>query len=316
MKFSEFFKAWLHKSYYKNAVNIGKKGDFFTAVSVGNLFGSLLAKHFLKLIDKGILKPPLELVEIGANEGYLSYDFLSTLLEFRPEIFSQLSFFIIEPHEKLRILQKKTLEGVEFTHKTSLKECSFKNAFFFCNELFDSFACELIEGEKMAFVEDFKLVFKNIPKNLKDKCKSLNLEKGELSLELEEFLKDLDKACEKFVFAGFDYGSFDTHRFSIRIYQKHEVFSPFEVCLKDFFGKSDLTYNVNFNHLQVLIKQLNFKLLEFKKQSKALIDFGFEELLEYTQKKNIKSYEKLLSQSKILFFNFDEKFHFFEFGKF
>ncbi|EBD1749760.1 SAM-dependent methyltransferase, partial [Campylobacter jejuni] len=272
MKFSDFFHAWLHESYYKNAVNIGKNGDFFTAVSVGNLFGTLLAKHFLNLIDKKILQPPLELVEIGANEGYLSRDFLAALLELRPEIFSQISFFIIEPHEKLRTLQKKTLEGVEFSHKNSLKECHFKNAFFFCNELFDSFACELIDHDKMAFVENFKLIFKNMDENLITKCKTLNLTKGELSLELENFFKDLDQACERFIFAGFDYGTFNAQNFSLRIYQKHEVFSPFEVSLKDFFGKSDLTYNVNFTHLQKLIKEYDFKPLTFKKQSLALMD--------------------------------------------
>ncbi|EAJ0635949.1 hypothetical protein B6948_02360 [Campylobacter jejuni] len=315
MKFSDFFHAWLHESYYKNAVNIGKNGDFFTAVSVGNLFGTLLAKHFLNLIDKKILQLPLELVEIGANEGYLSRDFLAALLELRPEIFSQISFFIIEPHEKLRTLQKKTLEGVEFSHKNSLKECHFKNAFFFCNELFDSFACELIDHDKMAFVENFKLIFKNMDENLITKCKTLNLTKSELSLELENFFKDLDQACERFIFAGFDYGTFNAQNFSLRIYQKHEVFSPFEVSLKDFFGKSDLTYNVNFTHLQKLIKEYDFKPLTFKKQSLALMDFGFEDLLEYTKNKNIKTYESFLSQAKILFFNFDEKFHFFEFAK-
>ncbi|EAI4702935.1 hypothetical protein BE816_01160 [Campylobacter jejuni] len=315
MKFSDFFHAWLHESYYKNAVSIGKNGDFFTAVSAGNLFGALLAKHFLNLIDKKILQLPLELVEIGANEGYLSRDFLAALLELRPEIFSQISFFVIEPHEKLRTLQKKTLKGVEFTHKNSLKECHFKNAFFFCNELFDSFACELIDHDKMAFVENFKLIFKNMDENLITKCKALNLKKGELSLELENFFKDLNQTCERFIFAGFDYGTLNPQSFSLRIYQKHEVFSPFEVSLKDFFGKSDLTYNVNFTHLQKLIKEYDFKPLTFKKQSLALMDFGFEDLLEYTKNKNIKTYESFLSQAKILFFNFDEKFHFFEFQK-
>ncbi|MBM0636642.1 SAM-dependent methyltransferase [Campylobacter sp. VicNov18] len=315
MKFSDFFHIWLHENYYKNGVNIGKNGDFFTAVSVGNLFGTLLAKHFLYLIDQKILKTPLELVEIGANEGYLSRDFLSALLDLRPQIFPELSFFIIEPHEKLRILQRKTLHAVDFTHKSSLKECHFKNAFFFCNELFDSFTCELINDDKMAFVEDFKLIFKPMHKDLKRKCLALNLQKGEYNTQLEDFFKDLNEACEQFIFAGFDYGSYDNTRFSIRIYRQHEVFNPLECNLKDFFGKSDLTYNVNFNHLQKLIKELNFKLLEFKKQSLALIDFGFETLLKECKDKNQKSYENFLLQSKILFFNFDEKFHFFEFQK-
>ncbi len=45
------------------------------------------------------------------------------------------------------------------------------------------------------------------------------------------------------------------------------------------------------------------------------MDFGFEDLLEYTKNKNIKTYESFLSQAKILFFNFDEKISFFRISK-
>ncbi len=57
MKFSDFFHAWLHESYYKNAVSIGKNGDFFTAVSVGNLFGTLLAA---KITIQAVKSKPLK----------------------------------------------------------------------------------------------------------------------------------------------------------------------------------------------------------------------------------------------------------------
>ncbi len=314
MKFSEFFKLWT-KNYYENAVKIGKDGDFYTAVSVGNLFGSLLARHFLNLIDKKILKPPLQIIEIGANEGYLSKDFLSTLLEFRPELFKQIEFFIIEPYENLRVLQRKTLQDCEFTHKNSLKECEFKNAYIFCNELFDSFSCELIENDTMAFVDDFKLYFEKAEEQIQNKCKNLGLYKGEFSLELEIFFKELDKTCEKFVFSGFDYGLLNPLDFSLRIYKKHELFNPFKCDLRNFFGRSDLTYNVNFTHLKALIKKHNFKLLAFEKQGKALSSFDFESLLNHAKTKNLKSYESFLLQAKSLFFGFDEKFHFFEFQK-
>ena len=310
MLFSEFFEKWLHENYYKNAVFVGKKGDFYTAVSVGELFGSLLANHFLNLVNEEILKPPLQIVEIGANEGYLSRDFLSALVKIRPSIFEKIEFFIIEPHEKLQFLQKQNLKGVEFSHKKTLKECHFQNAFIFCNELFDSFACELIDNDKMAFVEDYKLIFKPINPTIKKECELLNLQKGEFSPYLSIFFKDLDEACEHFVFAGFDYGEFLPHRFSLRIYQNHQLFSPFEAPLKEYFGKSDLTYNVNFTHLKYLIEKHHFKLLNLKKQNQALLEFDFENLINQSGNK-----EKLLVQAKHLFFNFDAKFHFFEFQK-
>ncbi|MCR2067071.1 SAM-dependent methyltransferase [Campylobacter helveticus] len=310
MLFSEFFEKWLHENYYKNAVFVGKKGDFYTAVSVGELFGSLLANHFLNLVDEEILKPPLQIVEIGANEGYLSRDFLSALVKIRPSIFEKIKFFIIEPHEKLQFLQKQNLKGVEFSHKKTLKECHFQNAFIFCNELFDSFACELIDNDKMAFVEDYKLIFKPINPTIKKECELLNLQKGEFSPHLSNFFKDLDEACERFVFAGFDYGEFLPHRFSLRIYQNHQLYGPFKASLKEYFGKSDLTYNVNFTHLKYLIEKHHFKLLNLKKQNQALLEFDFENLINQSDNK-----EKLLVQAKHLFFNFDAKFHFFEFQK-
>ena len=315
MKFSTFFHAWLHKNYYKNAIHIGKKGDFFTTVSVGNLFGTLLAKHFLDLLDKKILTPPIEVIEMGANEGYLSRDFLSALLTLKPDIFKDISFFIIEPHKKLRLLQKNNLQGIDFQHKISLKKCQFNNAFIFANELFDSFACELIDNDTMAFVEDFKLVFKPINKEIQKECKFIGLQKGEFCIHLRPFFHELNMAFKKFIFASFDYGRKNKTNFSLRIFKKHEIFDFFQSDLKEFFGKSDLTYDVDFHHLIKLTKEYNFNVLNFKKQKQAFLDFGFEELLSFTQTKNPKAYENFLLQAKNLFFNFNDKFHFFEFQK-
>ncbi|KAA6225492.1 MULTISPECIES: SAM-dependent methyltransferase [unclassified Campylobacter] len=309
MKFSQFFNTWLHELYYKQGVKIGKDGDFYTSVSVGSLFGTLIAKHFLSLIDNKILKFPCEVIEIGANEGFLSKDFLTALLMFRPSIFKDISFFIIEPHENLRLMQRKTLEGVEFLHKNSLKKCSFDNAFIFCNELFDSFTLELIDNDKMGFIDDFKIYFDDIDKELLKECKKINLKKGEFSTALLGFFEDLNLAFKKFIFASFDYGKKNINDFSLRIFKKHELINPFECDLKEFFGKSDLTYNVNFNHIFYLLKRYNFKLLAFEKQNVALLNFGFEELLKRYFK------EEWLNQAKYLFFNFDEKFHFLEFQK-
>ena len=53
MKFSEFFDIWVNENYYKFGVDIGKKGDFYTNVSVGYLFGACLANYFLKLLKNG-----------------------------------------------------------------------------------------------------------------------------------------------------------------------------------------------------------------------------------------------------------------------
>lgn len=315
-EFSKFFNSWLHDGYYKNYANIGKNGDFFTAISVGNLFGSLLAKHFLDLVNKNILKLPLQIVEIGANEGYLMHDFVSALISFDKNIFKDIEIFIVEPHEKLRNIQKNTLKDIEFTHIKNLNDYKFINAFIFCNELFDSFSCELIENEKMVFVDENKnLHFLNAKKDILKKCEKIELLKGEFSQELENFFEILDKSCEKFIFNTFDYGVKYPNKFSIRIYKEHQVYSFFDVNLNNYYKISDLTYNINFTHLKYLIKKFNYQLLSYKKQNLALIDFGFEQLLNDSLKINETIYNNFLKQAKNLFFNFDDKFHFIEFQK-
>ncbi|TEY02683.1 SAM-dependent methyltransferase [Campylobacter sp. US33a] len=314
LKFSEFFNQWLHQNYYKNAVLVGKKGDFYTTVSVGSLFGALLAKHFLNLIDKNSIHLPISIIEIGANEGLLMKDFISALLILRPCIFKHIELFILEPHEKLQILQKNTLKDIEFKHIKTLQKNQFNNAFFFCNELFDSFTCELIDGNKMAFVnENFHLHFANADKKLIEKCEKIGLAKGEFSPFLEDFLNAIKQSAKKFIFCTFDYGVKAANSFSLRIYQNHQIYSPFEENLKNFFGKSDMTYDVNFSHLFYILKELNMELLEFKKQNLAFIEFGLEELLNQIQKENPQNYTYFLQQSKHLMFGFNDKFHFIEF---
>ena len=106
MKFSEFFDIWVNENYYKFGVDIGKKGDFYTNVSVGYLFGACLANYFLKLRKNGEISSSCKVVEIGANSGDMLADFAQGIFTLEPEILPNLEFIIIEPHE---ILRKKQL---------------------------------------------------------------------------------------------------------------------------------------------------------------------------------------------------------------
>src|SRR5689334_15844224 len=49
-----------HGYYYRSKNNTGKTGDFYTSVSVGELFGQMLAFH---------LRGRRQIVEAGANDG-------------------------------------------------------------------------------------------------------------------------------------------------------------------------------------------------------------------------------------------------------
>ena len=126
MKFSEFFDIWVNENYYKFGVDIGKKGDFYTNVSVGYLFGACLANYFIKLLKNGEISSSCKVVEIGANSGDMLADFVQGIFTLEPEILPNLEFIIIEPHE---ILRKKQLETFKNRFGNEIKIKHYEKVF-------------------------------------------------------------------------------------------------------------------------------------------------------------------------------------------
>ena len=90
--------------YERPESRIGKGGDYFTSVSVGPLFGQLLALHFAKWLES--VPGPVQLVEAGAHDGRLALDILTALPS---SLLTRLEYWIIEPSEKRQKWQQQTL---------------------------------------------------------------------------------------------------------------------------------------------------------------------------------------------------------------
>jgi SAM-dependent MidA family methyltransferase len=119
----------------------GRRGDFITSVSVGALFGEMLAFQFAEWL--GMLPAqPRHIVEAGAHDGSLARDILSWLQGHRPELFRSLEYWILEPSLRRRESQQKTLG--EFTRTvrwfdswTDLPPAGVRGVIF-TNELLDA----------------------------------------------------------------------------------------------------------------------------------------------------------------------------------
>jgi SAM-dependent MidA family methyltransferase len=72
-----------HGYYTSRQQRIGKKGDYFTSVSVGPLFGKLLAKQFLGWRDELGNPAEFEVVEFGGHRGQLRDDILAATPDLR-----------------------------------------------------------------------------------------------------------------------------------------------------------------------------------------------------------------------------------------
>ncbi|MCD8214005.1 MAG: SAM-dependent methyltransferase, partial [Campylobacter sp.] len=267
MKFSDFFELWLHETYYKNGVYIGKKGDFYTSVSVGWLFGAAIANYFLKCLDENEFSENCAVVEIGANNGDMLADFVQGVFTLRPEILNDLNFIIVEPHEILRKIQTQTFKNrfgddIKLTHFQNLAQCEINEAFIISNELLDSFACEVIDGEKMLFTdENFKLFWDRADYKILEICENFGLKKGEICLRISDFAREISQSVKRAKFLSFDYGEWNPkNNFSLRAYKNHKVFNFFEIeNLNDFFGVSDITYDVNLSNLANEFEIFGFK---------------------------------------------------------
>ena len=97
--------------YEKDLYNPGRAGDFYTSVSVGPLFGQLLAYQFTAWQRELSPGATLELVETGAHDGSLALDILSWMHQQVPEILAHTKYIILESSPRRKLTQEPRLEG-------------------------------------------------------------------------------------------------------------------------------------------------------------------------------------------------------------
>ncbi len=97
--------------YYEQAgMAPGREGDFYTSVSVGGLFGELLAYRFADWLE-GAASGVRQLVEAGAHDGRLALDILGWVKANRPQLWEAFEYWILEPSEARRAVQRAALAG-------------------------------------------------------------------------------------------------------------------------------------------------------------------------------------------------------------
>jgi SAM-dependent MidA family methyltransferase len=307
---------WLYgeDGYYATYKNIGKEGDFYTAVSTSKFFGGTIAKHIISLVDDGFLESNAVICEIGAHHGYFLADVCEFIYTLRPELLQTFHFVIIERFDDLQEQQRNYFkdsfgDAVQLTHYKSLTELQCSNAFFIANEIFDAFPCELYYKGKTGSVDGHEINFDVDNAWVEEKAKKYNKDRGEIAVGYEEFALEMAASCEKFEFMSFDYGEMVARPdFSLRIYSKHKVI-PFFIPKDNedylpretLFAKSDITYDVTFAHVKDAYMEAGVEFVELKAQMVALIDMGMLDLLEMLKEKvDEKLYRQELEKAKML----------------
>ncbi|MEO5722341.1 MAG: SAM-dependent methyltransferase [Chthoniobacterales bacterium] len=132
--------------YSSGRASLGRSGDFFTSVSVGPLFGRLLAMQFAEMWETLGRDDDFEIVEQGAQGGEFAHDVLSAAQAEHPEFFAALRYRIVEPFPVLQKRQETAL--AQFAEKIawcrSLADMPPFRGVHFSNELLDAFPVHLL----------------------------------------------------------------------------------------------------------------------------------------------------------------------------
>lgn len=131
--------------YERQQDTVGQRGDFYTSVSVGSVFGELLGFQFADWLTAiaGNSGGPLHLVEAGAHDGRLAGDLLNYFRIFHPDIFHRLEYWILEPSPVRRQWQEATLAAfaphVRWARDWADFPATGVRGIIFANELLDAF---------------------------------------------------------------------------------------------------------------------------------------------------------------------------------
>jgi SAM-dependent MidA family methyltransferase len=149
-----------HGYYSSDRAVIGRRGDYFTNVSVGPLFGELLAAQFGEIWERLGRIDNFVIVEQGAHHGEFARDVLESTQRQAPELFSVMHYQIVEPFAKLQDRQSQALKkfGDRVQWRNSLAEAQAFVGVHFSNELLDAMPINLRNKLVGLRGDDFVLV--------------------------------------------------------------------------------------------------------------------------------------------------------------
>ena len=231
-----------HGYYSSGRCVIGRKGDYFTNVSVGPLFGQLLAAQFTEIWERLGRPDDFAIVEQGAHDGQFARDVLESSKKHSPEFFEALRYRIVEPFPILQERQARTLDSF----REKIEWCDSLQPFMgvhFSNELLDAMPVRLIGGdvEKLVDLEGDKFVFVERPLRQGAPAARLPRDDGSFNQAALDWIDDVASNLQRGYVITIDYGRSggEFHeRIQVRA-QHRNLDSPFEEI-----GHADITMGV------------------------------------------------------------------------
>jgi SAM-dependent MidA family methyltransferase len=301
LSFARFMELALYApdcGYYEaQKENVGRRGDFYTSVSVGNLFGELLAFQFAEWLEElRIADCELRIVEAGAHDGKLAADILRWLQLNRPKLFAQIEYRVIEPSARRREWQGEMLKPfaprVRWLSRFNGSTVQRFNGIIFSNELLDAMPVHRFGWDAKSnkwfewgvVIDGEKFIWSRMPNPVRDSRFTIHAPPELLAVLPDNYTVEISPAAENWwrEAAGvlengklltMDYGLAADELFSpsrtngtLRAYFQHHFGDDILANV----GEQDLTAHVNFSAIRKIGEDNGLITEQFCAQSKFL----------------------------------------------
>jgi SAM-dependent MidA family methyltransferase len=291
--------------YTAPRVRVGRAGDYYTNVSVGPVYGQLLASQLVEMWN--ILDRPADftIVEQGAEDGQLASDILTALLDESPQASECIRYVIVEPIFRNQRQQRARLEKnssllKRVTWHNFLTDLEHITGAFISNELVDAMPVRIVEyrdggwmellvgmaGEKFCFVPgkietpELSQAVNRIP------VRPVAPYRTEVNLAAQHWVRSVSASLKRGFVLTVDYGYSRDEYYSpertegtLSCYSRHRrSYNPFEQP-----GEIDITAHVDFTSLAQDAEQAGLKLAGYVDQHHFMVGAGESRLLALEQ---------------------------------
>ena len=284
-----------HGYYASSSSQVGRDGDFYTSVSVGPLFGQLLARRFIQWWENHGKPSPWRILEIGAHDGKLAADILETIATLSPDAWKHLEYATVDPLPLLREAQQQRLSALAAklhlaTDYQTLSENPLPGIAF-GNEILDALPFHLIrhsdnKWHELFVSDDWKHITQDIDPASALGKKTTALKDSfpddyqtEIRTNFPAFLGQISNSISDGMLLFIDYGFaspeyYDTHRTrgTLLTFSKHQAA---EDPLAD-PGKRDITAHVDFTDLAREAETIGWYPTHFSSQGSYLTHLAAE----------------------------------------
>ena len=275
--------------YASGRARVGKEGDFFTSVSVGGIYGRLLASICREAWERLEYPTEFTIMEQGANDGSMASDILGAIQEGDEEFKRATRFVILEPFPSNRERQQQKLRDFRnITWVSSVEELPKFIGIHLSNELLDAFPVDSLrwngtaweeehvahEGGKLSWTtrpiidQELGVAARQLPTHLVPGFRA------EINREIPPWLGALHQKLQRGIILTVDYGQAGNDRYAphradgtLLAYRNHERFNdPLGEP-----GLRDITAQVDFTALAQQARKTGFEILGYSDQHHFLV---------------------------------------------